>query len=235
MIGPEWLAVVLAALMLLIAASCMVRLVIWKTRGRETEADADGLHVLMGVAMAGMFEPRLSLVPGGAWRAVFAAAAAWFLWRALRGRSRRAGDWLCAHPAPHAAECAVMFYMLMPGSAAGRLAGGAMAGMGGSGPGSNPAIALVLALFTLGYVFWTTDRLAALSRTAAAAASYRSPAPRLAPAVAEPAAASAGLAPGLSAAVPARGLGGASLAPRFAASYKIAMGIAMGYMLITMV
>ena len=43
----------------------------------------------MGVAMAGMLEPRLSPVPGTIWRAVFAAAAAWFAWQAIRAPTGR--------------------------------------------------------------------------------------------------------------------------------------------------
>jgi hypothetical protein len=67
-----------------------------------------------------------------------------------------------------------MIYMLLP---AGH--GTAMAGMGGPGYAGNPAIALVLALFMLGYVLWTTDRLAVMSR-ARAVASGAVLAPRLA-------------------------------------------------------
>jgi len=88
MTGPGWLAAGFAGLMLLIAAACAGRLAIWQLRGRDTEPEADGLHVLMGVAMAGMLEPRLIPVPTVAWRAVFAGAAAWFAWQAIRARSR---------------------------------------------------------------------------------------------------------------------------------------------------
>ncbi len=113
MSGPAWLAGSFAVLMVVIAAYCACRLAVARLRGRETELDTDGLHVLMGAAMAGMLEPRLTPVPGTAWRAVFAAAAAWFAWQAVRpgGRPGRAR---CAHPAPHAVECAVMVYMLVP-------------------------------------------------------------------------------------------------------------------------
>ena len=76
-----------------------------------------------------------------------------------------------------------------------------MPGASGVAAGSNPAIALVLALFMLGYVLWTTDRLAGLARTGA---------------------------PGVAAAHD----DGMLLAPRFSACYKIAMSIAMGYMLV---
>lgn len=234
MTGPNWLLAGAAALMLLIAGSCAARLAIWRRRGRATEADADTVHVLMGVAMAGMLEPRLSLVPGIAWLAVFAAAGAWFGWQAVRARShRRPPAWRCTHPAPHAVECAAMVYMLLPARSAGHPPTMAMPGMAGPAGGSNPAVALVLALFILGYVLWTTDRLAGLSRTRASAADYPRGRPRLAPAAFGPAA-SGPPSPAPSVPRPARGVAYTPLAPRFAACYKIAMSIAMGYMLVLM-
>ena len=217
MTGPAWLAGVFAAMMLLVAVCCAGRLVIVRLRGRDTELDADGLHILMGVAMAGMFEPQLSPVPGTVWRAVFVAAAAWFSWQAVRTRGgARPRASRCAHPAPHAVECTAMVYMLLPAGARaiGRAPGMTMAGMsraGGAAAG-NPALALILALFMVGYILWTTDRLASLSRARLARPrdERRSRQPALNPA------------------------GQPALAPRLAASYKITMGIAMGYMLVTM-
>ena len=165
MTGPSWLAVGLAGLMLLIAGTCAVRLAIWWRRGRGTEPDADGLHVVMGVAMAGMLEPRLGLLPDAVWRVVFVAGAAWFGWQAARHwRRRRPRGSRCAHPVPHAVECAAMLYMLLPARSAGRAAPMAMPRMSGTAAAGNPALALVLALFMVGYILWTTDHLAALSR-----------------------------------------------------------------------
>jgi hypothetical protein len=232
--GPSWLAALVAALMLLIAASCASRLGISRSRCRATETDADGLHMLMGVAMAGMLVPRLSPVPGAVWQAVFAAAAAWFGWQAIRAPRRRPSSWRCAHPAPHAVECAAMLYMLLPARPEGHAPAMAMPGMSGpAAAGSNPAIALVLALFMLGYVLWTTDRIAALSRGSAAAAGLPRTGHSLVPTAAKPATASL-LTPRARAPEPRRSVAGAPLAPRFAACYKIAMSIAMGYMLIAM-
>lgn len=162
MTGPAWLAAGFASLALLIAASSAARLAIWRLRGRPVEPDSDALHVLMGAAMAGMLEPRLSLVPAAAWSAVFAVAATWFGWRAIGARSRE-------HPVPHALahviECAAMIYMLLPGLAASR--GAAMAMPGTSGVTANPAIAFIFAASMLGYVMWTADQLTTMSRAAA--------------------------------------------------------------------
>jgi hypothetical protein len=202
MSGPGWLAGALAGVMLLIATSCAVRLGFWRLRGRRADPQADGLHIVMGVAMAGMLEPRIAPVPDRVWLAVFAGAAAWFGWQAIRarGQSRRTRA-SCAHPAPHAVECAAMLYMLLPSRPA-----MTMPGMSGSRVLANPAATLVLALFMLGYILWTADQLAILSR----ARTQPTAGPR-----------------GDAAAV--------ALAPRFAACYKIVMGVAMGYMLLGMV
>ena len=83
MTGPAWIPAGLAALMLLLAGLSAGRMVASKVRRRQTEFDADGVHILMGIAMAGMFEPRLSPLPAGLWQAAFAAAAAWFAWQGL--------------------------------------------------------------------------------------------------------------------------------------------------------
>jgi Domain of unknown function (DUF5134) len=231
--APAWLAGCFAALMVMIAVCCAARLAIPRLRGRNTERDADALHVLMGVAMAGMLEPRLTPVPVIAWRVVFAAAAAWFAWQAMR-RDRRATEARCAHPAAHAVECVAMVYMLLPVGSwpSGHSTGMTMPGMNQGTAIGNPALTLVLALFMLGYVLWAIDRLAHLSRTPAQATAglptpgSSSQAVRIMPVIPGTAALAATTYP-----YPAAG---AVLAPRLAVSYKIAMAITMGYMLITM-
>jgi hypothetical protein len=202
MTGPGWLAGVFAGLMLVIAASSAVRIGFWRLRGRAADPQADVLHVLMGVAMAGMLEPRIAPAPHGVWLGVFAIGAAWFGSQAIRARGRsRLSRASCAHPAPHAVECAAMLYMLLPSRAA-----MAMPGMGRSGFSPNPALTLVLALFMLGYIVWTAEQLTSSShaRTPTAAGHRRDDA-------------------------------AVALAPRFAACSKIAMSVAMGYMLLAMV
>ena len=228
--SPGWLDGIFATLMMLIAVCCASRMAIGRLRGRTTEFDADGLHVLMGVAMAGMFEPGLSPVPDSVWWPVFAITGAWFSWRAVH--ARRPTTSRCAHPAPHAVECSAMVYMLLPAGtgAVGHLPGRSMPGMAGSASSmaGNPALALILALFMLGYILWTTDRLASASRTGRPADARAS---RHATATPSPAV--------IRQHAPAtvtdtESAGRPSLAPRFAASYKIAMSIAMGYMLVMM-
>jgi hypothetical protein len=244
MSGPAWLAAGLAALMIVIAVYCAGRLTVSRLRGRDTEVAADGLHVLMGVAMAGMFEPRLAPIPGAAWRAVFAVAAAWFAWQAIRAGRRPSAR--SAHPAAHAVECAAMVYMVLPVGSwpSGRGPGMTMPGMSQDTTAGNPALTLLLALFMLGYVLWAIDRLAVLSRATAAAiprpAAVRSPRAAVtvpAAAVTVPAASATGIlgppAPGTTA-DSRRPPGRTALAPLLATCYKIAMAITMGYMLILM-
>ncbi len=117
-----------------------------------------------------------------------------------------------------------MIYMFWP-SAPGRLMAGmpAMSGHAGVIAG-NPAIALLLAGGMLGYTMWAIDQL--LSRV------------RL---TAVPAGADGAGCRGDSVTASARRAGlrknpaaGSLLAPRLAALQKIAMGLAMGYMLLTM-
>jgi Domain of unknown function (DUF5134) len=212
MTGPGWLTAGFAGLMLLIAGSCAARVLVLRRRGRVIPLETDVLHVLMGVAMAGMLEPRLSPLPHSVWLIVFAVSAAWFAWRAVSARSRRraAGrDSVHAwHPAPHAAMSAVMVYMLVPARSESSGLGMSMAGMSGSGLTANPAIALLLVLFMLGYVLWAADQLAARS-------------------------------PGRTRLVPAGATAPSETAEhvstlRFEAGTAIAMSVAMGYMLLPM-
>jgi hypothetical protein len=249
MAAPSWLAAALAAVMIAIAIYCAGRLAAARLWRRFTEVDADSQHVVMGVAMAGMLLPRLSLLPVTAWEAVFGASAAWFAYRAIRsrlGRNAAGSRWRCSHPLAHLVESAAMVYMLavLPGSWPG-WPGRAMAmpGMGG-GPaaagGSLSALAVILALFMIGYVLWTADQLSAQVRATAAATSGAMRDQSGTPAVAagpsgvlgmrDATGAAGAVLPGL-----AHWPGGPRLAPRLAACSKIAMGLTMGYMLILMV
>jgi hypothetical protein len=76
MTAPSWLADALAAAMIVIALYCSGRLVASRRWRRTTEVDADGIHVVMGVAMAGMLVPQLSPLPARVWEVVFGVAAA---------------------------------------------------------------------------------------------------------------------------------------------------------------
>ena len=169
MAGPSWLAGAFAAVVILAGAYSASRLAISLRRGRATESDADALHAVMGAAMAGMLLPRLSVLPDGVWAVIFGIAAAWFGGRAVRARGFAAAGPPFRLPVPHLIECAAMLYMLLVHRRRGAMA---MPGMGApAGPADSfPVLAVVLALFMLGYIVWTTDRLASLVRARTAAA-----------------------------------------------------------------
>jgi Domain of unknown function (DUF5134) len=206
--------------MIVIAGYCASRLVVSYRWRRETAVDADGTHILMGVAMAGMLAPRLNPGWDGILVVVFGVAATWFArqtanaWRGSAVPGPR-----CASPAPHLLECAAMLYMLLagPAGAGGR---GLRTSMGGaSAPavaaGHLPVVALALALMLFGDVVLTTDRLTCAARWANTA--------------------TRSLGADATAAACARRAhsgGPPALAPRLAACCKIAMAITMGYMLI---
>lgn len=222
--GPAWLTHTFAVAMLVISAYCAARLAAAGVRRRETELDADGTHLAMGVAMAGMLAPGLRVAPAAAWTAVFAVASAWFAWQELRvRRGLGAGRWRCPYPVPHLAEGLAMVYMLVAARAASGTGPGArMAGMGGaSGMVRAPELAALFAVFMVGYVAWLGDRFTSVAAVIAGR-----------PGVPSAGAASAGAA--ASAGIAQSGGCWPALAPRGACCYKLVMSIVMGYMLIVM-
>jgi Domain of unknown function (DUF5134) len=216
--GPGWLTGIFAAIMVTVAVYCAGRLIMARQIRRPTEVDSDGVHVVMGVAMAGMLAAGLRILPAGIWEAVFAAGAGWFGWQFVQTRraSPSASAWRCPHPLPHLVECVAMIYML-----AAVLPRAAPAGMAMSGTGARFSIlAVVLAVFMIGYVVWVGDRLTALAPAALGTVP-------------------GGTVPGGTVPAGNGSTGGghvcrAYLAPRCAALCKIAMGVTMGYMLILM-
>lgn len=214
MSGPGWLTGLLAAVMLTVAAYNVTRLVAAPRWGRAAELDADGTHVAMGVAMAGMLTPGLSFAPARLWQAFFVAAGAWFGYQYIRTRrGQELGRWRCPHPLPHLIECAAMVFMFALPAAAATTAT-ADVGMGGMGTALTGAAArfspltLLLATFMVGYVMWLGNNLSALAPATAGT-----------------------MTTGTMTTGTART---GYLAPRCAACCKIAMGVTMGYMLIMM-
>jgi hypothetical protein len=251
--GPAWLTYIFAAIMLTVAGYCAIRLVAARRWRRPTDLDADGAHVVMGVAMAGMLVASLRFAPAGLWEAGFGAGALWFGGQAVRVRRGAAvGPWRCPQPVPHLVECGAMLYMLaaipVVRSASGGSGMGAMGAMGVSATESRfSLLALALALFMFGWVVSVVDRLRvgppALAVAAPASAvpgshgvmTVAAGAPDAAapdagaPAYGE-AGSSAATHPGCGGDGSARGY----IAPRCAAMCKIAMGVTMGYMLVMM-
>ena len=249
MAGPSWLAWTFAGVMIVVAGYCLTRLVASWRQHRPTDHRLDAIHVLMGVAMAGMLVPRLRVFWTGGWEVVFAVGAAWFAWLAIRefhGRPTVGGR--PGHHLQHVLTCGAMLYMYLAVATVAKAAAGgsAMGGMAAGGAHFS-TLALVLAMALLGYVVWTVDRLSSLAPVAALAA--RSvPVPVLAGAVAGGGASladaggegsladaggeDAGSTPRDDGQAPAGPGRRVPLSPRLAACCEIAMGVTMGYMLI---
>ena len=214
MSGPHWLADTFAALLLGTAAYCVGRLVMARMRPRAIEHDVDMVHVVMGIAMAGMLVPAIDPVGNLSWEVVFVAAMAWFTWRAFREvLVHRATRSAVGHHLAHAVTCGAMVYMLVVLAAVSSRAsapGRVLAGMGGAGasghPLGSPPLAAVLAVFLLGYAVWCADRLTLVVGGGR------------------------GAMPGLSGPRPERTV----LAPRLSVCCQIFMCFAMGYMLVAM-
>jgi hypothetical protein len=173
MMGTAWLAAAFAGVMLAVAAYCTGRLAVSGARARPTERDVDAVHVAEGVAMAGMLVPRLNLVPGAWWEAVFGIAAGWFAWQALRGVPRRGmRPHRAVHYLPHLIEATAMLLMLAAVPAQVLSPPGAgMASPGGAG-GTRLA-GVILAVFLAGYATWTADRMTAVPSAAGPALAPR--------------------------------------------------------------
>jgi hypothetical protein len=162
--GPVWLSAIFAAIMLAVAVYCTGRLVAARRWRRPTELDTDGAHVVMGVAMAGMLVSGLRTpLPAGLWEGVFGVGAVWFGAQALRARRGPVtSPWSCLHATPHLVECAAMVYMflLLPAAVVAKTAAGGMGAMAVSPAESRFSfLALLMAVFLLGYVIWLGDRL----------------------------------------------------------------------------
>jgi hypothetical protein len=243
--GPVWLSAIFAAMMLAVAVYCTGRLVAARRWRRPTELDTDGAHVVMGVAMAGMLVSGLRApLPAGLWEGVFGVGAVWFGGQALRARRGPVtSPWRCLHAAPHLVECVAMVYMflLLPAAVVIKNAAGAMA--------VSPAesrfsfLALLMAVFLLGYVIWLGDRLMlrrpSLALAAQPLAAQPPPAsvlavPSGAPTSTSTSATASAAAATIPAACHAAAPGTRYLAPRCALLCKAAMGMTMGYMLILM-
>ncbi len=172
---PDWLADIFAGIMLATAVYCAGRLVVARIRRRRIEHDSDIVHLLMGVAMAGMLIPDLNPVNGAVWKVVFTATTLWFLGRVVLGL--RAGDpdrRALRHHGPHLVLSGAMLYMYFATSGAtgsGIGSTGGMSGMGGMGGAAAavvryPTVALVLALFLCGFAVTVVDRTPLLAGSA---------------------------------------------------------------------
>lgn len=162
---PAFVLDIFAALMLLVAAVSAARLALDRPWRRGImDADIDGAHLLMGIAMAGMLVASLSTLPNGVWTAIFAVMTAWFAWcvyRESRGRGIRV--LVDSHHAPHLVHSAAMVYMFAAITAPAAGHGSGMAAMSGAAGGmptlASPVLAFIFALVLAGYSVVDLDRL----------------------------------------------------------------------------
>jgi hypothetical protein len=227
--GPSWLAWTFASVVIVVAAYCLTRLLVSWRQHRPSDRRVDAIHVLMGVAMAGMLVPRLRVFWAGGWEIVFGIGTAWFAWLAIREfRGRATVGGRPGHHLQHVLACAAMLYMLLAAATVARSMYSIAAHF--------PTLALVLAFALFGYVVWNADRLSSLAPVAALAA-RAVPVPVLAGAStgggASFAAADAEDAPSTPGPQAPAGRR-VPLSPRLAVCCEIAMGVTMGYMLIVM-
>jgi Domain of unknown function (DUF5134) len=144
---PLWLGDLLAAVVIATAVYCGARIVYAKVRNRATHDDVDGLHVLMGVAMAGMLTTHLAdLTPvrgtvHAVWVTVFALCTVWFGYRVMRQRG--------SGTLVHLVGSAAMLYMLAVATS-----GGAMAGTA-----RLPELGMLLAVLATGAAVLILDRI----------------------------------------------------------------------------
>jgi Domain of unknown function (DUF5134) len=230
---PSWLLDLLAAIMLAIAAASAARLAAVRLatvtpvlaggrwRPMQAAADADMAHVLMGIAMAGMFAPGLATLPNAAWGAVFGLAAAWFAGR-VWSQARRDGirGPLTSRCMLHLIHSAAMFYMFLAFSSPGA---GGMAGMSPAGTAMGtlryPTLAGLFALLLIGYSVWDLDQLSGKRFSPAVAGGPVSEGP-----------VSEGPASGRDAAARAF-----LLAPGNQAVWEVVLGVAMALMLVIII
>lgn len=89
--APPWLPNILAVVMLVLTAYSVWRIAMARLGNLATDYEADALHALAGLALAGLLVRWMDVFPRGLWTALFIAAAAWFAGRALYSVRDRAG------------------------------------------------------------------------------------------------------------------------------------------------
>jgi len=148
--APVWLYYVLGALMFAVAAYGGVVLAVSAPAHRRAGRDVELSHVVMGLAMAGMFVPAWSFGPNVLWQLVFGVLLAWFVARTVHS-VRRYGLHV-PHYAIHAVMSLAMLLMYwFPRGA--RV--GAMAMVTSGGARMDPGLSFVLSFVLFGSAVFT--------------------------------------------------------------------------------
>jgi hypothetical protein len=118
--APVWLSNLLSILALALACFSLWRLLIVRLWNRTTDYESDVLHLLAGVAAAGLISNWAHTLPHALWTGLFVAAGVYFLartalvWDTVGERRRLLGAAAC---------CAVLVYMFAAGVAPSTLNG----------------------------------------------------------------------------------------------------------------
>jgi hypothetical protein len=161
---PAGILGICAAIMILVAEVSAGQLMIGRAWTHRGGTDIAVSQLLMGIALAGILVPGLSILPNAVWEVVFAVTTAWFawcLWRESRGRGAAAvahGDYV-----PHLVHSAAMLYFFaalagpsVEGS--GTSGTGGMSGMAGGSSGGMTTLALIFALLLIACTVHDLDR-----------------------------------------------------------------------------
>lgn len=105
------------------------------------------MHVVMGIAMAGMLVADLRTLPADWWEVMFGLGAAWFASRMFTPSGHR--------PTGHLIECGAMLYMLF---SVPHLAPHLAPGLAMPATQFSPLV-LPLAVYLVGFAIWQTERL----------------------------------------------------------------------------
>ncbi|MGH9045922.1 MAG: DUF5134 domain-containing protein [Acidimicrobiales bacterium] len=147
---PRWLYDLFAVLMLCVAAysATLLAVAAWSRRTRGWDVELS--HLLMGVAMAGMFVTGWSFLPSEVWQLCFGALLVWFVVRS--GRSVLAYGAHLPHTAVHALMSLAMLvmYWLPMGASGGSMSMSPVA----TARRADPGLVLVMAfMFVVSAVF----------------------------------------------------------------------------------
>lgn len=154
MANPQWLYYLFATLMLVVAAYSLVLLVVTGAVHRPAGWDVDVAHVLMGVAMAGMFIGGWAFGSRQTWEVIFAALLVWFLVCSAVSMQRYGVH--LSHYLIHAVMslAMVLMYRFLPSVHEPRSE--SMVGMTMStGPGLDPGLSFLLAVVILTSAIFT--------------------------------------------------------------------------------
>ena len=105
--APIWLSTLLSILMVAVACAAVVRMVVAGGWRRSVDYETEALHLLAGLAAAGLISSWAGTLPRPAWTVVFVAAGvylavrAWRSWADTKARRVLLGGFAC---------CAVLVY-----------------------------------------------------------------------------------------------------------------------------